>query len=808
MFNNYLKIALRTMLRNKSYSIINILGLSIGVACCLLLALYIQDERSYDQHHQRLSTIYRITTHFHTENGLDDLATTSPPIAMAMQEEVPEVEVAARLLNPPGVSQNLIRYGDNTFYETDGFLADSTLFDILTFNFIEGNPKKALAEANAVVITDKIAKKLFGNESAMNKVINISQGAHSGDFKISGVIRDDYKSYVHPNFIISMTSSGWAEYLRSDEASGEWAGQNFVPSYVRLSPLHNKEEVVKKMNEVLQKYGAEDLKAMGFKKTLGLEPMKDIYLKSTIGQSSRIAYLYVIASIAVFILLIACINFMNLSTAKATKRAKEVGLRKVMGAFRSSLIRQFMGEALVIVLISILISVVIVQAALPFFNQLTNKTISFNSGNILYSAFALLTITLVTGITAGSYPALYLSSFQPAQVLKGKLAVGNASGWLRRSLVVFQFMIAIVLVCGMIIITQQLNFLQEKNLGFDSHAKIIIPLRTEAAQKHYEVLKKELSNNTFVQNISAADYMPGSYIWSDMSFYTAGGNMDKAIITRRNNVEAGYMELLGIKLIAGRSFTENREMESKGKLIVNRTSAKKLGFEPDQIVGQPLYFDWQGKQYTFEVIGVMEDYHQTTLKEEINPTLFQVPETNAHYEFMIASVNATDLKLTIASIEKIWKSTVNDTPFEYSFLDVNIQKQYDEDRRVSKIITSFTIIAMFISCLGLYGLSLFMAERRVKEIGVRKVMGASINQIVGLMSTEFIKLILIAFAIAVPVAWYGMTQWLQGFAYKTSISIMVFAYAGGVALLIALLTVGFESVKAAMSNPVDSLRSE
>jgi putative ABC transport system permease protein len=516
----------------------------------------------------------------------------------------------------------------------------------------------------------------------------------------------------------------------------------------------------------------------------------------------------VIASFAVFILLIACINFMNLSTAKATKRANEIGLRKVMGAFRSSLIRQFMGEAFVIVFISILLSIIMVQVALPGFNELTSKSISFTTENILYIGAMLLVIAFVTGILAGSYPALYLSSFQPAQALKGKLSLSNSNGWLRQSLVVFQFMIAIALVCGMIIITDQLNFLQEKNLGFDSHAKMVFPLRTSTAQKQYETLKKELSGNSFVQTVSGADYMPGSIIWSDMSFYTAGGNMDKAIIHRRNNVDQEYQDLLGIKLIAGRKFSTNREMESKGKLIVNRTSAKKFGFEPEKIIGQPLYFDWQGKQYSFEVIGVMEDYHQTTLKEEINPTMFQIPESAVNYGFMIVSVDPTNIKSTVASIEKTWKSLVNDTPFEYSFLDENIQKQYDEDRKVASIITSFTLIAMFISCLGLYGLSTFMAERRFKEIGVRKVMGASIQQILTLMSKEFIKLIIIAFVIAVPIAWYAMDKWLQGFAYKIAVNPMVFVYAGLIALVIALLTVSFESLKAAIVNPIKSLRSE
>jgi len=809
MLTNYLKIAFRTMLRNKSYSMINILGLSIGIACCLILALYLQDETSYDKHHRDIENIYRINTHFQTDKGLSDLGTTSPPVGLTMRDEIAEIETATRLVNPIDVPQCLIKYKDQLSYETNGMIADAALFDVLTYEFKQGNPKKALLEANSVVITEAMAKKVFGNESALDKIISISMGGAPYDFKITGVIKPNEKSIVKANFFISMTSSSdWPSYLRSSNAMDEWAGQNFVLAFVKLKPNQSKDEVTKKMNQLLIKYGAEDMKALGLTKTLSLEPLKDIYLKSTVAQSPRITYLYVIASIAIFILLTACINFMNLSTAKATKRASEVGLRKVMGAFRCSLIKQFMGEALVIVFIAILFSLVLVQMILPVFNHLTDKSISFGTQNILYLTLILAAITITTGIVAGSYPALYLSSFQPAQVLKGKSSLGNASGWLRQSLVVFQFMIAIGLVCGMIIISQQLNFMQNKNLGFDSNAKIVLPLRTESARKNYELLKKELEKQTLVKSISATNYIPGSFIFSDMNFYAAGGTMDNGFRNTRNSVDEGYIEMMDIKMVAGRTFNHNRVSESKGNLILNRTAAKKFGFEPEQIIGQPIYFDWQGQKSTFEIIGVMEDYHQTSLKDEIAPLVFEMSSTADTYNFMVVSVKTEEFKDAIPSLEKKWKDLINDTPFEYSFLDQNIQKQYKEDRKISKIITTFTLIAMFISCLGLYGLSTYMAERRFKEIGIRKVMGASINQIAGLISTEFIKLVLIAFVIAVPIAWYVMAKWLQGFAYKTSISITVFIYAGMAAMVIALLTVSFESIRAAMANPTKSLKSE
>lgn len=809
MLRNYFKIALRNIVHNKIYSTINIFGLALGIACCLLLTLYIQDEISYDKHHERGDDLYRIVTNFQTDMGSNKQGSVSPPIAMTLKDEVPEIEAAVRILTPLGVSQSLLRYQENIFYEKDGMLADSTLFDVFTYNLKEGNPKKALVEANSVVISATLSQKLFGTEPALNKIIAISQGGKLRDYKVTGVFLEKYKSHINVNFFTSMTSEGLGEYItKNKEAANEWAGQNFVPSYLKLVSGHDPAVVTEKINEVLLKHGAEAMNAIGIHKTLSIEPVKDIYLKSDAGKSPRITYIYVVGSLALFILLIACINFMNLSTAKATKRASEIGIRKTMGAFRSSLVSQILGEAFIIVAISIMISLVIVQLVLPLFNQLTDKSISFNDGNISYFVITLIAIAVVTGLVAGSYPAFYLSSFQPAQVLKGKFNLGNSAGRLRQTLVVFQFIIAIILTCGIFIISRQLDYMIEQDLGFDAQAKIVLPLRTGEAHNQYTALRRTIADNSNVTAVSGSTYTPGSTIFSDMMFYPDGGNMDKAVDIMRNQVDAGYIELLNIKLLAGRTFTDNREMDAESKLILNRTAVTKLGFTPDQIIGQNLHFEWQGQKYDFEVIGVIEDYHQNSLREEIKPTLFELASTTEPYDYMIVSVASTNFEQTTQFIESTWKSLINDTPFEYSFLDQDIQKQYNEDRRISKIITIFGLIAMAICGLGLYGLSSYMAERRFKEIGIRKVMGASVPQIVSLMSKEFLKLVLIAFIIAVPIAWYCMTKWLEGFAYKTPIGWTIFVLVGVLALGIALITVSFESVKSALSNPVDSLRSE
>jgi len=816
MFTNYLKLALRSLMRNKAYSFINIFGLALGITCCLLLSLYIRDEMSYDKHHKHANDLYRIITNFQSGSIVDRVGSASPPIAMTIKDEVPEVEAAVRILNPPGVKEffttgekektrSLMRYKDNLFYESDGFLADSTLFDVFTYELNEGYAKQALAQPNSVVLSEKLAHKLFGEETALDKMITISQGGKQDEYRVTGIFKEKYNSHIKANFFTSINSSGSIQNVLNEN---EWAGQNFVPSYLKLVPGHNKAAVEKKMNDVLIRHGAAAMNAEGIHKTLSLEPVKDIYLKSDVGQKPRISYLYIVGAIALFILLIACINFMNLSTAKASRRATEIGIRKTLGALRSSLIRQILGEAMVTVVIAIIISLMLTRLALPFFNQLTNKNISINSENSVFLLFAGITLTIVSGLLAGSYPAFYLTSFQPVKVLKGKFKPGAASGRLRQTLVVFQFMIAIALVCSIFIISRQVNFMMSENPGFNANAKIVLPLRTDEAHKQYDILKAQIQQNSNVDAVSGCSFIPGTPIFRDMNFYADGENINNIVDIDRNVVDVGFLELLNIKLITGRSFTESRNLDSNRKFILNRSAVSKLGSTPEKIVGQYLHFDWAGKKYDFQVIGVMEDFHQNSLHEEIAPTLFEMENNNKRYDYVVASIASANFEQAVKEMERTWKSLIHDTPFEYSFLDKTVQKQYDEDRKVSKIISCFGIIAMIICALGLYGLSSYMAERRFKEIGIRKVLGASVPQIVGMMSAEFVRLVLIAFVIAVPVAYYGMSKWLEGFAYKISIGWFVFVMAGLVALAIALITISFESIKSALANPIDSLRSE
>lgn len=810
MIRNYFIIAVRSLMRNKTYSIINIAGLSVGLACCLLLSLYILDEAAYDRHHRDLDNLYQVTSIIGDVSENKVMRTTSGPIVWGVKDELPEIEQVTRLVNPPGVGQNLIRYKDRQFYESDGYIADSTLFDIFTYNFVEGNPRTALVEANSVVLTEALARKIFADEPAINQIISITQGGPVADFRVTGVLAEKQgRSHVNANFFVSMTSSGWAEFLRSPAVTDQWAGQNFLLSYIKLKPGHSPEAFISKLNKVFLKHGAEDLKTLGMKKQLGLHPVKDIYLYGTFGGSSpRISYLYVIGSIAVFILLIACINFMNLSTAKATRRANEVGLRKTLGAQRGALIRQFLGEAMVVVILAVFFSLVLLQLFLPLFNQLTDKDIALESGNIGYFLAALACISLVTGLAAGGYPAFYLSSFQPASVLKGKVILNSSGNLMRKSLVVVQFLVAITLVCCMLAITRQLRFMQSKDLGFDANNKIILPLRTESAKDNYQTLYDALAGLASVKGASAAAYIPGANIWTDFSLYREGSSMEAAVMVKNTWVEPNYMDVLDIELVAGRKFMENRMSESQNRIILNEIAAKQLGYGPWEIVGKTLYNEHSSGLSSYEVIGVMKDYHQTSAKEEIFPVLFRIPKETSSYNFLLLDVAGEDIEKTLGNVEGVWKNVNPDTPFEYSFLDDNVRLQYEEDKRVSRVITGFTIIALIICCLGLFGLSTYMAERRFKEIGVRKVLGASVSQIVQMMSGEFVRLVLIAFAISVPLAMFIIDRWLENFAYKAQLGVLVYITAGASALLIALLTVSFESIRAASGNPVHALRNE
>jgi len=819
MVRNYFKIAWRNLMKNKFFSIVNIFGLSVGLACCMLIALYLHYETSYDAYQKNIKNLYEIGTSFVNKGQKDDQrASTSPPVATAMKQEYPEIAEVTRLLGATADDDQLVQYappgGDKkTFLERGGYLADPTFFRLFDYNFIEGKPNDALSDPNTIVISEEIAKTIFGNEPALNKVLRLSSNMNGEqDYKITGVFKPaDRPSNINGRFFLSLEGGEIYKYLQRQ--GGDFARNNMFSSFALLKPGTDPRKLQAKFPAFVKKYEENDLKRMGREKKQFLVPVKDIHLSETLSSNitppaSR-TYLYVLASIAVFTLLIACINFMNLSTARSSKRSAEVGVRKVLGAEKSSLVRQFLGESLLMTFVAFILALFIVAAFLPAFNQLSGKhiTLSFLEDRTLFAGF--LAMALLTGLIAGSYPAFYLSSFNPVAVLKGKLVNSLAVVSIRKGLVVFQFVISVVLIIASVVIARQMHFLRTADLGFTSDQQIVIPLRTNTARSIGKSLRDQVTNSGSVLSAAMSTYYPGIANLMDAGYYKDGQVMSDAKHTRMNSVDDRFLTTLGFKCVAGRLFSPDFKSDTGNRIIVNEDAIREIGFaSPQQAVGQNVYFDLQGKKYAFQVIGVVKDFHFEDLHNPVEPFGFQLlTDTNA-FNYLIVHARAGNVAGTLKMIEQTWRQFDQNEPFEYSFLDQDFQKNYEADNRLAATVGYFTVIAILISCLGLFGLAAFSAEQRTREIGVRKVLGAKVSSIIALLSVDFLKLIIIAIIIASPIAWWAMSKWLRGFAYKQPIDWTIFAYTFLIAITIGLLTIGSQALKAAMSNPVKSLRSE
>jgi putative ABC transport system permease protein len=815
MISNYIKVAIRQLLKNKMFSFINIFGLSVGVACCVLLTMFIQDEFSYEKHFTDHERVYRIYTTFKKDDVME-FPRTSPPIATGLGDLLPEVEVATRSVMPPDVTQHLVRYKDKQFFEANGMLVDSTFFDIFNYEFVEGSGATALDAPATVVLSQDLSRKLFADQSGIDEMVIINSGRSLDTFRVTGVLKKTMKkSHNDASFYMSMQSQGWGEYVMEQDT---WAWNNFVSGYLKLKPNVDPAIVEAKMAKILDERAGEDLRNAGTTKELHLQPLDDIRLYSNFSNSfgdmgnGSITYIYILGSIGVFILLIACINFMNLTTAKAAQRAGEVGIRKSMGAHKSSLVRQFLGESFTIVGISLLLAVILIYLALPLVNEITQKQLAIADTNLPMIAGALILVGLFTGLAAGSYPAFFLSSFEPARVLKGKNMNSEGSALLRKGLVIFQFVITITLISSIFIIQQQLNFINYKSLGFNEKGAIMIPLRTREASNAFQTMRSEFSRIPGVTNVSGASSLPSTPQFQDWSMYPEGSTNDKGILNRVVSVGEKYFETLGISLIAGRDVVFPTDTFSYStnynKVVINEVALKMYNMTPENALGQKLYSEWEGTKRVHEIIGVIKDYHHQSLHLPIVPTIYILPASNNGYQYLVASTEGGNYQAVVARMKDVWSKSIITTPFESQPLSSSVEKQYEEDDRVNTMLSVSTALAIIISCMGLYGLSIFVAERRVKEIGIRKVLGASVSGIVGMLSRDFIKLVGISFVIAVPIGWYVMNEWLKGFEYKIELGIMVFILAGLVSFLIAWVTIGFESVKAALGNPVKALRSE
>jgi len=808
MIRNYLKTAYRSLLKNKGFTAINVLGLALGLATCLLIVFYVFDELSYDHYNAKIDRIYRVNSDIKFGGNENSYAVSPAPLAAAIKASFPEIEQVVRFRNRGGYQ---VKKGNQDIEEDNMIYTDPSIFNVFTIQMIDGDPATALKEPHSVVITDEMARKYF------NRTTNVAgQTLTFGDtafYKVTGVIKKLPKQ-SHFNFDFFLSSST----LHSDEDLA-WFSNNFN-TYLLLRPGTDYKKLQAKLPSFLRAQAGAQLQSIlhinfdqlekgGSYFRFSLTPLKDIHLHSDrvgeIGMNGNISSVYIFSSIGLFILLIACINFMNLSTARSANRAREVGVRKVLGSARGQLIAQFLTESVIVTLVAAVIAVFAAWALLPLFNNLAGKELVVTPQVFEWSLPVLFGIVVIIGFIAGAYPAFFLSAFQPIQVLKGKLAGGFKGGFLRGSLVVFQFFISIVLIIGTLVVYKQLKYIQDKDLGFNRDHVLIIQRIWQLGDKD-KAFRSEISQLAGVKSASLSGFLPTSDAGNSTSFFK-NPTLDQknALLTQEWFVDENYIPTLDIKMAAGRNFSAQMATDSTA-VVINEAAAMQLGYENP--INQELYTpnDPMGKTMkTYHIIGVMKNFNYRSLKEDIKPLLLVYQEDRGA---MTVRIKTSNIPALLDQVKAKWTSFVPSKEFNYTFMDDAFNQQYNTEQRTGTIAITLTSLAIIIACLGLFGLAAYAAEQRTKEIGIRKVLGANISTIVGMLSKDFIKLVLIAIVLAVPIGWYFMDKWLQGFAYRINIQWWIFAAAGLAAIIIAFVTISFQSIKAALINPVKSLRSE
>ncbi|GAB3315274.1 ABC transporter permease [Larkinella ripae] len=806
MLRNYFKIAWRNLLRNRAFSAINIVGLAIGLATCLLISLFVLDELSYDRFHEKADRIVRVVFQGTVQGGKMNEAHVMPPVARTLRADYPEVEEATRL-RVGGRPQ--FRIGDKVFNDERMAFADSNFFQVFSFPLVQGDPKTALTQPNTVVLTKPTALKLFGQENVLGKTLQVK--GSDMPLTITGVMAEiPTNSHFHFDLFTSMASL-------PEGHSTSWMTSEFF-TYLVLSEGYDYKQLEAKLPQVTEKYmGPQIEKAFGmpyaqFRQKgndlgLFLQPLTAIHLHSDsayqMEPSGNIQYVYLFGAVAVFVLLIASINFMNLSTAGASKRAKEVGIRKVMGSVRLELAFQFLIESILLTSISLAVALGLVYLTLPFFNSLSGKELTFSFVAAPWLFPGLLVFGLLVGVLAGSYPAFFLASFKPVTVLKGRFSSGKSSISLRSGLVVFQFFIAILLMVGTTVVYRQLDYIQHKKLGYDKD-QVLVLSNTWALGAKETVFRDLLLQDPRVVNVSHSGYIPAGESFNNNFLVYGDNNATQIVKTLRYDVDYNYIPTLGMKVVAGRNFSQSFGTDSTG-IILNETAAKLFGWNEKALGHQITNLNNDGKGATYRVVGIVKDFHFRSLHEKITPLVMVLAKTNGT---MIVKVKTRDVSDLLATVKNQWTAFKPDQPFSYSFLDERFMQTYEAEQKIGRILGIFSGLTIFVACLGLLGLATFTAEQRTKEIGVRKVLGASVGSIVGLLSRDFIKLIVIAILLASPLAWYAMTQWLQAFEYRIAVEWWMVAGVGLLAITVALLTISFQSLKAALVNPVKSLRAE
>ena len=793
MLKNYLKIAFRNLWRHRVFSFINIMGLTVGMAACFLIFLYIRFELSYDSFHAKGDRIYRIVCDIKTPTEVIKAGGPSWAVPPNIKKEFSEIESYARVSG----DDNLVRKGNIKFQEENSIWADSAFFTMFDFTLVKGNPVTALKEPYSIVLSETTAKKYFGKEDPIGKTLLITGEAFPAT--VTGIMKDiPENSQIRGDLVLSMATiiKQWSEDL--NDQWGSYGSQ----AYILLKPGVNAKNLESKFPAFLEKRNGTQMKKSQMFATLFLEPMKDVYLHSTRNGSNtgNINNVYIFSVVAVFILLIACINFVNLTTARSTERAKEVGIRKVVGAARTQLARQFIGESIILCLIAFVLSVIVSSLLLPLFNQLSGKTISNGIFQNLPYLLLLFLASICIGLLAGIYPALVLSSFKPVIVLKGRFATGARGILLRKALVVAQFSISVALIIGTIVVYNQMSYMRNRELGFSKDQMIVIDSHGDAGKDAFAQAIRSIPS---VKSTALSSSVPGS---GNPGAYSEIENTKSDLQIANLDlyfVDFDYLDQFKIKVLAGRGFSRDFGTDTTQAMVLNEAAIKMFGYStPQEAIGRR-FKQWgrEGK-----IIGVIQDFHFRSLQQPIKPLSMRIEPRRS--DLVSVNVSAANLPATLASIESKWKSTIPNRPFSYYFLDEFFDEQYRGEERFGKLFLNFSILAIFISCLGLLGLASYSTMQRTKEIGIRKVMGASVRGIINLLSKEFLMLVVLSFFIAMPVAWYFMHSWLQDFAYRTEISWWVFVLAGSFAVLIALFTVSYQAIKAAIANPVKSLRTE
>ncbi|HUU04569.1 MAG TPA: ABC transporter permease, partial [Patescibacteria group bacterium] len=810
LFLNYLKVSCRKLVRQKGYSLINIAGLAVGMAACLLILLFVRDELSYDRYHHEANRIFRVAAYIRFGGMEGDIGSVPAPLAESCRQEFPEVEQTARFRKQGNF---IVRHGERSYTESRLIFADASIFQVFTLPTRSGNPLTALAEPRTIVLSESTARKYFGAVDPVGQTLRLD---NREDYRITGVYRDiPANSHFHFDLIASLASL-------EESRQPRWDGNNFF-TYLLLRPGSDPAALQAKFPNFIRKYlgpwvkqaigsSIDELFASGARVEYYLQPLPDIHLHSQlrteIEVNGDIRIVYIFSAIALLILVIAAINFINLATARSAGRSKEAGIRKVLGSERRQLVRQFLADSLLLSGLAVLLALLLTAIALPWFNNLTAKKIDWSGAGIGFVAASAALMTLLVGVLAGLYPAWRLASARPADVLKGNLAAGVRGGRLRAVLVVFQFAVSMVLIIGTLVVTRQIHFIQNKNLGFDKD-QVLVLQNAYLLENQAVSFKNEMRRHPAIVSATVSGFLPvPPASRNDTSIFPKGKSITSSnmVLAQNWTVDADYIKTMGMKIVAGRDFAKDAPAD-KEVVIINQAMARRFGWQ--EPLGRQISFpppDNNLKTFTDRtVIGVLEDFHFESLRSPIGPLAMFLGGNRDRISFRFQAQRTTAV---LAELKRLWQRFAPGQPFEYTFIDERFAELYRSEQQLGTIFSVFSGLAIFVACLGLLALASFMAERRTKEIGVRKILGATVAEITILLSREFVKWVVIAALIAWPLAYFTMRRWLQGFAYRTDIGIGLFMLSSLLALLIAILAVSFQAIRAARANPVDSLRYE